>query len=96
MYTIILDEGYDATTIKPLVCGVSNDNFVEPVPNPPVPGSFEDRKLNRNNGCKVNQIAGPGNLGYVDGHDALLIGTLVINIGIATKKWLENVGHVLL
>ena len=80
VYTIDLN-GYDATFIRPLVCGLPSSGFVAPNPDPPVPGSFEDEKLNRNNRCRVNQIASPGTLGYVEGHDALLIGTLVIYIG---------------
>ena len=86
VYAIALREDYDAFTIMTVMCGLPNKGFVVPSPNPPVPGSSEDEKLNRNNRCRVNQIASPGTLSYVEGHDALLIGTLVINIAIATKN----------
>ena len=79
VYSIALNapgsEGaYIATSMTTLVCGVPNLSYSVPVPFPAVPGSADDLDLNKNNKCMLNGIAGPDNVHYVPGHDALLIG----------------------
>ena len=78
VYKIALTTGYEATAVSPLVCGIPNPAYTAPSPNPPVPGSQQDLRWERNNKCRVGGIASPRSLSYVKGHDALLIGTLIV------------------
>ena len=78
VYSVAFDSGYSALTISPLMCGTPNPLYDAPVPNPPVANSPNDLAPNKNNKCVLTGIASPANLGYVEGHNALLIGTLVI------------------